>query len=124
MTDRTATRSAPYPVIDHLPAMCRFMRRRMTEDARAARRSGDAVLAALVLADVRSRRELLDFVESWIQARGDDGRWSFAGDDRATQDGRYWMDAQLSMLGYAVRRLVRRYNAHPRYRPEWEGSDR
>lgn len=110
MTDR---------VNDQIPAMCRFMRRRMAEEARAARADAGSPLAALVIADVRSRRGLLAWVESWNDKRGS-GTWDVSGrDDDQARTIRTRMDVQQSMQGYALHYLLARYAHHPRFRPEW-----
>lgn len=110
-------------VIDHMPAMCRFIRRRMTEEGRLARDAGPAgaQLAEVVKADIRSRRELITYAESWLEMRGrDGGTWGYPGDDGKRREIRATLEQDLALIGYMVKRMAARYAGHPSYRPEWQ----
>lgn len=105
---------------NHIPAMIKFMRRRLAEEVYTARQApaGDP-LAALVLADVAARRALLYWIDRWAERR-DGGTWQAHPEENpAARAVRHGMEDKHEMQGFALRYLLTRYTTHPRFRPEW-----
>lgn len=101
-----AAESSGFPIIAQMPVMAEFYRKRTNEQLRAARASGDAT----ALADAKAKLELLRWVDGWLSGPRD--TWPAERDPTHA----YHMNAQLSMIGYALRHLVRAYCDHPQFR--------
>lgn len=98
------------PIIAQMPLMAEFYRKRANEQLRVGRASGDTTS----IADAKAKLQLLRWAESWM--RGPRDTWP-AGHVIADQ-----MNRELSMIGFALRHLVRAYSEHPKFRPEWRGE--
>lgn len=98
-------------IIALMPRMAEFYRKRVNEQLRAARKSGDQVS----LSDAKAKLEFLRWVDSWTSAPGR----SWAIDGLTSHD----MANHLSMIGYSLRYLVRAYADHPQFRSEWGASE-
>lgn len=102
-------------IIAHMPRMVEFYRKRANEQLRAGRAASDAQ----VIADAKAKLDLVRWAESWTSWPID----SWPGQD--TEQARnvsYAMSGNLSMIGYALRKLVQAYVDHPQFRPEWLSS--
>lgn len=108
-----AAKSSGFGIIGQMPRMAEFYRKRVNEQLRAARTSGDP----MAVADAKAKLEFLRWTEGWL--RGPRDTWP-AGVDPAHA---YRMNTDLSMIGYALRYLVRAYADHPQFRPEWRPED-
>lgn len=109
-----AARASGLDVIAQMPRMAEFYRKRANEQLRAARAAEDAP----GVADAQAKLELLLWVDSWL--RGPRDTWPVTRDP----DHAYLMNTRLSMIGYALRHLVRAYSDHPQFRPEWRAEER
>jgi hypothetical protein len=104
-----AARTSGHAIIGHMPRMAEFYRKRTNEQLRAARAAGDAA----AIADAKAKLELLRWAEGWM--RGARDTWPTGVDT----DHAYRMNTDLSMIGYALRYLVRAYADHPKFNPAW-----
>lgn len=105
-----AAQSSGFPIIAHMPRMAEFYRKRINEQLRAARASGDRT----ALADAKAKLELVRWAESWMGGPRD--TWPA---DRVDPAHAYNMNGDLSMIGHAMRYLIMAYSDHPQFRPEW-----
>ena len=105
-----------FTVIAQMPRMAEFYRKRVNEQLRAARSSGDPVS----LNDAKAKLEMLTWVDGWL--RGPVDLWSYSEDERQRKHADT-MNWHLSMIGYSLRYLVRAYADHPQFRPEWGVSE-
>jgi hypothetical protein len=104
-----AARTSGHAIIEQMPRMAEFYRKRTNERLRAARAAGDAA----GIADAKAKLELLRWAEGWM--RGARDTWPTGVD----KDHAYRMNTDLSMIGYALRHLVRAYADHPKFNPAW-----
>lgn len=104
-----AARTSGHAIIGQMPRMAEFYRKRANEQLRAARAAGDLT----AVADAKAKLELLRWTEGWM--RGPRDTWPTGADVAHA----YRMNTDLSMIGYALRHLVRAYADHPKFNPAW-----
>lgn len=107
-----AAETSGHAIIAQMPRMAEFYRKRTNEQLRAARAAGDP----LSIADAKAKLEFLRWVDGWV--RGPRDTWA-ARDTENQRVHAYRMNTDLSMIGYALRYLVRAYAEHSQFRREW-----